>query len=105
MGTGRRRISLAGRGLADKAAGSPELAVAQAAVPGLVHGRVVAELVRAPVAVVLELVPAVARLAVVQAVAELALGPAVAVQEPVPAAVLPELDPPHAQVAEALRTK
>ena len=88
---------MAGRGLADKAAGSPELAVAQAAVPGLVHGRVVA--------VVLELVPAVARLAVVQAVAELALGPAVAAQELVPAAVLPELDPLRAQVAEALRTK
>jgi hypothetical protein len=84
---------------------APELALAQAAVPGLVHVPVAVVLELDPVVVELELVPAVARLAVVPAVARLALGPAVAVQEPVPAAVLPELDPLRAQVAEALRTK
>jgi DUF2950 family protein len=82
MGTGRRRISLAGRGLAARVVGSrvlgpelarvvaPELALAQG-VAGLEHARAGVELGPVPEVAELELGPAVAELELVQVAAEL----------------------------------
>jgi hypothetical protein len=98
MGTGKRRISLAGRGLAARVVGSrvpPELARA-----------VAPELERVPGAE-LALALVVAReLALVQVAAELELVPVVAELELVPVvAAVPVLGHPRAQLAVALRTK